>query len=115
WQTCFLQEQMENAGFKMIGVFLTTRIIIEAGGNPMSYLRFLTDLPADIEKPMAHLLEAFQEEMRAQFVVSQEQWRSLQNLVIDLAESQRRTDEHMRALFEAQEVLTQSVRELTEA
>lgn len=81
----------------------------------MSYLRFLADLPADIQKPMAHLLEAFQEEMRSQFVVSQEQRRGLQNLVVDLAESQRRTDERMRALFAAQEVLTQSVRELTEA
>jgi chromosome segregation ATPase len=73
----------------------------------MNYQRFLAELPADMQEPMARLLEAFQEEMRNQLAVSQEPGRGLQSLIADLEMA-------VAKLIESHHTLTQTVAWLAE-
>ncbi len=73
----------------------------------MNYQRFLAELPADMQEPMARLLEAFQEEMRTQLAASQEQGQGLQSLIADLETA-------VAKLIESHHALTQTVAWLAE-
>jgi|GEM_PF-1604743 len=88
----------------------------------MNYQRFLAELPADMQEPMARLLEAFQEEMRSQWAVSEEQRQGLQSVIADLEtavvkliESHHTLTQTIAWLAENERALTQSVAGLVES
>ncbi len=73
----------------------------------MNYQRFLAELPADMQEPMARLLEAFQEEMRSQLAASQEEGQGLRAFLVNLEMT-------IAKLTESHHVLTQTIASLAE-
>ena len=81
----------------------------------MSYAAIIQDLPPDLQLTMLKLVEAVEQNMRAQLAVRREDFDGLQTVVQELAEAQKRTELRVEELAEAQKRTELRVEELAEA
>jgi hypothetical protein len=76
------------------------------------YLEILEELPSDLRKPIARLIDAMEDNLRKQVAVSREDFSELKRAVEELAKAQRRTEERVNQLAEAQRKTELRVEEL---
>ncbi len=68
----------------------------------MSYVAIVEDMPQELQFPMLKLLDAFQHDMREQLAVRREDIDGLRDAVTQLAAAQKRTEQRVAELAEAQ-------------
>jgi chromosome segregation ATPase len=99
----------------------------------MSYVSYLLDLPAELQRPLLQAFETLEQNLRAELVVrrqdildmrasllemqqrADERFAQTQEALSALAEAQRRTEQRVEELAEAQRRTEQRVEELAEA
>ncbi len=88
----------------------------------MSYVAIVQDLPLDLQFPMLKLVEAVQQDMRAELAVRRTDFERLETAVFELTQAQKRTEQQgdrletaMLELAQAQKRTEQRVEELAQA
>ncbi|MFZ2359846.1 MAG: hypothetical protein WA040_10940 [Anaerolineae bacterium] len=88
----------------------------------MSYVAIVQDLPRDLQFPMLRLVEAVQQDMRAELAVRRSDFERLESAVLELAQAQKRTEQRVDRLetavlelAQAQKRTEERVEELAQA
>ncbi len=88
----------------------------------MSYVAIVQDLPRDLQFPMLKLVEAVQQDMRAELAVRRSDFDRLESAVIKLTQAQQRTEQRtdrleiaLYELAQAQKRTEERVEELAQA